>query len=54
MEYLVKEGSIIGTHDEKSADISLLQPYITCYMWKRVSQEYINIIKRKNIWKRTA
>lgn len=26
-----------STHDEKSADISLLQPYITCYMWKRVS-----------------
>ena len=25
------------TDDEKSADISLLQPYITCYMWKRVS-----------------
>ena len=34
---LVGSSSYGSTHDEKSADISLLQPYITCYMWKRVS-----------------
>lgn len=34
---LVGSLSYGSTHDEKSADISLLQPYITCYMWKRVS-----------------
>ena len=34
---LVGSSSYGSTHDEKSANISLLQPYITCYMWKRVS-----------------
>ncbi len=34
---LVGSSSYGLPHDEKSADISLLQPYITCYMWKRVS-----------------
>lgn len=34
---LVGSSSYGSSHDEKSADISLLQPYITCYMWKRVS-----------------
>ena len=32
---LVGSSSYGSTHNEKSADISLLQPYITCYMWKR-------------------
>ena len=34
---LVGSSSYGSTHDEKSADISLLQPYITCYMWKRTA-----------------
>ena len=34
---LVGSLSYGSTHDEKSADISLLQPYITCYMWKRTA-----------------
>ena len=34
---LVGSSSYGLPHDEKSADISLLQPYITCYMWKRTA-----------------
>lgn len=34
---LVGSSSYGLPHDEESANISLLQPYITCFMWKRVS-----------------
>ena len=34
---LVGSSSYGSTHDEKSADISLFQPYINCYMWKRTA-----------------
>ena len=34
---IVRKNAISMTHnDEISAEISNLQPYITCYMWKRI------------------
>lgn len=34
---IIRKTALSTTHSEINAQISLLQPYITCYMWKRVS-----------------